>query len=74
MSKIGRPAKIQGEHPALLAALVESDPTTTLGELRAVFAQRTGIDAHEQTIVSTLQKFGVRRDPSREAVVVEQAS
>jgi transposase len=72
MSTYGRPRKIQGENCTVLAAFVESDPTATLDELRTELKRRTGIDAHEQTIVSTLRRLGIKRVPSREVVTVER--
>lgn len=73
MSLYGRPRKIQGENCTVLAAFVASDPTATLDELRTELKRRTGIDAHEQTIVATLRRLGIKRVPSREVVTVERA-
>jgi transposase len=74
MSKKGRPAKIQGEHGTVLAAIVASDPTATLDELRTELKRRTGIDAHEQTIVSALRRLGIKRVSSDEVVTIEHAT
>lgn len=71
---MGRPPKIQGDDIGHLVAIVQSDPTATLDEIRREFHRRSGIDAHEQTIVATLRKHGIRRVPSDEAVVVESAA
>lgn len=68
---MGRPPKIQGTHEAILVQIVESDPTATLEEIGAELLRRTGVTAHEQTLVSTLRRKGIERVASREAVVVE---
>lgn len=63
------------ENSEVPTAIAESYPTATLNEIQTdLLKRRTGIDAHEQTIVSTLRKLGVKRVPSHEAVVVEQAA
>lgn len=73
MARTGRPPKIRLEDSVHLAAIVQSDRTATLDEIRQEFKRRTGIDVHEQTIVKTLSKLGIRRVSSDEAVVVERA-
>lgn len=72
MAKMGRPAKIQADDATQLVAIVESDRTATLSEVRHEFKRRTGIDVHEQTIVKTLRKLGIQRVPSEQAVCVER--
>lgn len=52
---------------------MQSDRTATLDEIRQEFKRRTGIDVHEQTIVKTLGKLGIRRVASEKAVVVKRA-
>ena len=44
MAKMGRPAKIQADDATQFVAIVESDRTATLGEVRHQFKRRTGID------------------------------
>jgi len=73
MARTGRPPKIQADDVAHLVAIVQSDPTGTLDEIRQQFQRRSGIDVHAQTIVTTLRKHGIRRVASHEAVVVEMA-
>ena len=57
-----------------LVAIVQSDPTATLEEIRREFQRRSGIEAHTRTILVTLRKHGIRRRPSHEAVVLEPAA
>lgn len=71
MARTGRPAKIQADDVQHLAAIVQSDPTATLDEIRREFQRRSGIDVHAQTIVVALRKHGIRRVSSHEAVVIE---
>lgn len=72
MAKMGRPAKIQADDATHLVAIVESDHTATLTEIRHELKRRTGIDVHEQTIVKTLRKLGIQRVPSAQAVSIER--
>ncbi|MCD1606612.1 hypothetical protein SAMN05216194_10697 [Stutzerimonas kunmingensis] len=44
---MGRPRKLQGDHVAILVAIVESDPTATLEEIGAELARRTGLSVHQ---------------------------
>jgi transposase len=74
MVRQGRPPKIQGEHRAVLAAIVASTPTATLGEIGRELQRRTGIQAHAQTIVSTLRSLGIERVPSQAAVTIERTT
>lgn len=74
MGTSGRPAKIQGEHEAILAQIVESDPTATLAEIGSELTRRTGLKVHGQTLVSTLERRGINRVPSKDAVNVEIAA
>lgn len=74
MANPGRPLKIQAADAVHLVAIVESDRTATLSEVRQEFKRRTGIDAHEHTIVKVLNKLGIRRVPNDQAVVIEQAA
>lgn len=71
MSNLGRPLKIQGEHAAVLASIVETTPTATLEEIGAEFLRRTGIQAHAQTLVSALGRLGIQRVASHEVVTIE---
>lgn len=73
MAKTGRPEKIRAEAVEQLLAIVQLDPTATLEEIRVELRRRSGIDAHEQTIQTTLGRQGIVRVPSRDAVVVKQA-
>jgi transposase len=73
MARTGRPAKIQADDVAHLTAIVRSNRTATLPEIRQEFKQRTGIDVHEQTITKTLRKHGIRRVTSDQAVMVTSA-
>jgi hypothetical protein len=70
---MGRPPKTRGEHEAVLAQIVESDPTATLDEIGTELVRRTGLKVHEQTLVSTLRRQGLARVCSDDAVVVETA-
>ncbi|WP_083953737.1 arginase family protein [Thauera butanivorans] len=69
MARTGRPPKIQADDAEHLVAIVQSDRTATLDEIRQEFRRRTGIDVHEQTIIKTLGKLGIRRVSSDKAVV-----
>lgn len=73
MARTGRPPKIQADDAEHLVAIVQSDRMATLDEIRQEFRRRTGIDVHEQTIIKTLGKLGIRRVSSDKAVVVKQA-
>ena len=72
MARTGRPPKIQSEDSVRLVAIVQSDRTTTLDEIGQEFKRRIGIDVHEQTIAKTLDKLGIRRVPSDEAIVISR--
>lgn len=72
MGRTGRPPKIRSENSVHLVAIVRSDRTATLDEIGQEFKRRTGIDVHEQTIAKTLDRLGIRRVPSDEAVVIKQ--
>jgi transposase len=74
MVKTGRPEKIRAEAVEQLLAIVQSDPTATLEEIRIELRRRSQIDAHEQTIAATLRRQGIMRVPSHEAVVVAPAA
>lgn len=73
IARTGRPPKILGEDSSHLVALIESDRTATLDEIRLEFKRRTGVDVHAQTIINTLGKLGIRRVPKDEAVALKQA-
>lgn len=70
----GRPAKITGEHEAIVVEIVQADPTATLDEIGTELTRRTGLKVHEQTLTSTLRRLGIKRVPSREAVAVDTAA
>lgn len=67
----GRPQRIQGEHESVLVDIVESDPTATLDEIACELERRTSVQAHHQTIVTTLRRLGLERIANKDAVRVE---
>src|ERR1700743_743895 len=67
-----RPTKIQGEHEAVLAALVKSNPMSTLDELRAALKGQAGIGVHPQTLMASLRRLGIERVRSNKVVTVER--
>lgn len=73
MASMRRPPKIQGEDSSHLVALIESDRTTTLDEVRPEFKRRTDIDVHAQTIIMTVGTLGIQRVPKDEAVALKLA-
>lgn len=72
MARTGRPPKIQSEDSVHLVAIVQSDRIATLDEIGQGFKRRIGIDVHEQTIPKLLDKLGIQRVPSDEAIVIKQ--
>ena len=74
MPRTGRPLKIQAEDVAHLVAILQSDATASLEEIRTEFKRCTGIDVHTQTIIKTLRNHGIKRVGSRDAVVVKKAA
>lgn len=74
MAGHGRPPRLGDKERDVLVQIVEGDPTATLSEVQHELERRTGIRAHEQTILKTLKKKGFERSHDGAGVRVEQAS
>ena len=58
---LGRPPKLGAEHIEVLRALVAEHPLSTMAELNAMLAVRTGVSVSLVTLGSTLRQAGVVR-------------
>lgn len=61
MARRGRPRRLNEEQALELKAIVEGNPTATLGEIQSELLRRTGVKAHVQTIQKSLREVGVER-------------
>jgi transposase len=73
MSKRGRPPKLKAEHRQELSAIAEANRTATLEEIQLELERRTGLRAHEQTLISALQDAGWFRVRDGSTVRVERS-
>jgi len=73
MSKSRRPPKLKAEHRQELSAIVEANRTATLEEIQLELERRTGLRAHEQTLISALQAAGWTRVRDGSTVQVERS-
>jgi transposase len=73
MAKRGRPFKLGPGQVAVVAGIVEANPTATLEEIQAELARRTGVEAHGQTIQKILREAGIERRMDGSGVRVEAA-
>jgi len=71
---MARPAKLQPEHEAILVEIVRGDPSATWAQIRAGLRCRTGLDAHEQTLVKALRRRGIRRVRDGQALKVRRSA
>lgn len=61
MPKKGRQPKYGDEELAVLREQVRERPTSTLRELREAVRERTGVEAHEVTVLKALRRLGFER-------------
>lgn len=69
MARRGRPPLLNEEQAFELKAIVEGNPTTTLGEIQSELLRRTGVKAHAQTIQKSLREAGIER--VRDSALIE---
>jgi transposase len=74
MGKRGRPVRLGPDERQELIAIVSENPTATLAELQSALAQRTGIQAHAQTLVGALRESGWERSRGGEGLCVAPAA
>ena len=73
MAGRGRPPRLGEDELSELKRIVENDPTATLAEIQYELERRTGVQAHEQTLLKGLAQAGIERCRTGCGVQIESA-
>jgi len=72
MGRRGRPPRLGENELGELKGIVESDPTAPLAEIQHELERRTGVRAHQQTLLKGLEQAGIERCRTGSGVPIHQ--